>query len=190
MSTINELPPLPTLVTRALEMLSDPGADINALESVIGKDQSLVSKLIKISNSALYGGLNRVESLQQALTRLGAKTTKSLIVSASMQTYFFKSNPGMQTWGQFLWQHAAECGMAARRIALAAGYDDPEKAFVGGVLHDIGKLVLLLVSAESFHQIQTLKKREALADHAAERKVIGTDHMEIGELLDGKMENA
>ncbi|WP_372680744.1 HDOD domain-containing protein, partial [Desulfosarcina sp.] len=106
-SKIDELPPLPTLVTRALDMLSDPGVDIKAVEKVIGMDQSLVSKLIKISNSALFGGLNRVESLQQALTRLGAKTTKSLVLSASMQTYFLKSNPGMQTWGPFLWQHAA-----------------------------------------------------------------------------------
>jgi HD-like signal output (HDOD) protein len=182
-SKIHELPPLPTIVTRALDMLSDPGVDIRAVEKVIGTDQSLVSKLIKISNSALYGGLNRVESLQQALTRLGAKTTKSLVLSASMQTYFIKKNPGMQTWGQSLWQHAAECGMAARRIAVAAGYDDPEKAFVGGVLHDIGKLVLLLVGADSYRQIQILKKREALSDHAAEMKLIGTDHMEIGELL-------
>ncbi len=182
-SKIDELPPLPTLVTRAIDMLSDPGVDIKAVEKVIGMDQSLVSKLIKISNSALFGGLNRVESLQQALTRLGAKTTKGLVLSASMQTYFLKSNPGMQTWGPFLWQHAAECGLAARRIAVAAGYDDSEKAFVGGLLHDIGKLVLLLVSADSYRQIQNLKKREALTDHAAERALIGTDHTEIGERL-------
>jgi HD-like signal output (HDOD) protein len=182
-SRIHELPPLPTLVTRVLDMLSDPGADIKAIETMIGKDQSLVSKLIKISNSVLYGGLHRVESLQQALTRLGAKTTRSLVVSASMQAYFFKGNPGMQTWGQMLWQHAAECGLAARRIAVAAGYDDAEKAYVGGVLHDIGKLVLLLVDADSYRQIQNLKKREALPDYVAEQKVIGTDHMEIGDLL-------
>ena len=182
-SKIDELPPLPTLVTRALDMLSDPGVDIKSVEKVIGMDQSLVSKLIKISNSALFGGMNRVESLQQALTRLGAKTTKGLVLSASMQTYFLKGNPGMQTWGPFLWQHAAECGLAARRIAVAAGYDDSEKAFVGGLLHDIGKLVLLLVSADSYRQIQNLKKREAITDHAAEREVIGTDHTEIGERL-------
>jgi HD-like signal output (HDOD) protein len=182
-SKIDELPPLPTLVTRALDMLSDPGVDIKAVEKVIGMDQSLVSKLIKISNSALFGGLNRVESLQQALTRLGAKTTKSLVLSASMQTYFLKGNSGMQTWGPFLWQHAAECGLAARRIAVAAGYDDSEKAFMGGLLHDIGKLVLLLVSADNYRQIQNLKKREAMTDDAAERQIIGTDHMEIGERL-------
>jgi HD-like signal output (HDOD) protein len=89
----------------------------------------------------------------------------------------------MQTWGQSLWQHAAECGMAARRIAVAVGYNEPEKAFIGGVLHDIGKLVLLLVSGDTYRRIQGLKKRESLCDHEAEKKLLRTDHMEIGELL-------
>jgi putative nucleotidyltransferase with HDIG domain len=180
---IHELPPLPSLVTRALDMLSDPEVDIHAVTDVIGKDQSLVTKLIKISNSALFGGLQRVDSLHQALARLGAKTTRSLVLSASMQTYFFKSNPGMRTWGQFLWQHSVECGVAAKRIAAATGFEDTEQAFVGGVLHDIGKLVLLLVNADAYRQVQNLKKRDRLSDHDAERRVINTDHTEIGELL-------
>jgi putative nucleotidyltransferase with HDIG domain len=164
-------------------MLSDPEVDIQAVTNVIGKDQSLVTKLIKISNSALFGGLQRVDSLHQALARLGAKTTRSLVLSASMQTYFFNNNPGMRTWGQLLWQHSVECGAAAKRIATATGFKDPEQAFVGGVLHDIGKLVLLLVNADAFRQVQNLKKRESLHDHDAERRVINTDHTEIGEQL-------
>ncbi len=180
---IHELPPLPSLVTQALDMLSDPEVDIQAVTEVIGKDQSLVTKLIKISNSALFGGLQRVDSLHQALARLGAKTTRSLVLSASMQTYFFKSNPGMRTWGQFLWQHSVECGVAAKRIAAATGFKDAEQAFVGGVLHDIGKLVLLMVDADAYRQVQNLKKRDALCDHDAERRVVNTDHTEIGVLL-------
>ena len=180
---IRELPPLPTLVTRLLDMLSDPDADIREIRKVIEQDQSLVTKLIKISNSTLYGGVKRVDSVRQALSRLGAKTARSLILSASMQAYFFKRNPGMQTWGQLLWRHASECGMAARRIAVAAGYDDPEKAFVGGVLHDIGKLVLMLVNPDSYHKVQHLRKRQSLPDHEIERQVVRTDHMEIGNVL-------
>lgn len=177
---IDDLPPLPTLVTRALELLSDPGTAVKEIESVIGKDQSLVSKLIRVSNSALYGGLNRVESLQQALTRLGAKTTKSLIVASSMQSYFLKTDPGLQSRGTSLWQHAAECGLAARRIAVCVGYDQPETAFVGGVVHDIGKLVILLAGNDASQQIQNLKRRETIADVDAERRIMGTDHVAIG----------
>lgn len=177
---INDLPPLPTVVTRALELLSDPGAAVKEIESVIGKDQALVSKLIRVSNSALYGGMNRVESLQQALTRLGAKTTKSLIVASSMQGYFVRTNPGMQAWGQSLWQHSAECGLAARRIAAAIGYDDPEQAFVGGVVHDIGKLVILLAGNDIFQQVQNLLRRGERSEIDAERRIMGTDHVAVG----------
>jgi HD-like signal output (HDOD) protein len=180
---IHDLPPLPTLVTRLLDMLADPDVDIRQVRQLVEKDQSLVTKLIKISNSALFGGVQRVESIQQALSRLGAKTARSLILSASMQTYFFKHNPGMRTWGQLLWQHAAECGMAARRIAAATGFDEPELAFVGGVLHDIGKLVIMLASPDAYRQIQNLRKREPRPDYEIERMVVRTDHMEIGDLL-------
>jgi HD-like signal output (HDOD) protein len=179
-ASIDDLPPLPTLVTRALDLLNDPGADAKEVEAVIGKDQSLVSKLIRVSNSALYGGKQRVESLQQALTRLGAKTIKSLILAASMQGYFLKTNPGALTWGQSLWQHAAEVGMAARRIAVAVGHDDPEQAFVGGVVHDIGKLVILLAGDDAYRQIQNMKRRETIAERDAEIRVLGTDHTAVG----------
>jgi HD-like signal output (HDOD) protein len=177
---IDDLPPLPTLVTHALELLSDPGVAINEVEAVIGKDQSLVSKLIRVSNSALYGGMNRVESLHQALTRLGAKTVKSLILVASMQGYFLKTNPGVMAWGQALWQHAAECGMAARRIAATVGYDDPETAFVGGVVHDIGKLVILLSGNDAFKAIQNVKRRDGIPEREAEMRILGADHTELG----------
>lgn len=182
-SAIDDLPPLPTLVTRALELLADPEVDIKEIEAVIGKDQSIVAKLIRVSNSALYGSLVRVESLQQALARLGAKTTKSLVLAASMQNYFLNSNPGVQAWGQTLWQHAAESGMAARRIAVAVGYDDPEKAFVGGVVHDIGKLVILLTGNGAYREIENLKRRSAMPVLEAEKMVLGTDHAAIGVLL-------
>ncbi|MGD8701466.1 MAG: HDOD domain-containing protein, partial [Desulfosarcina sp.] len=179
-TAIDDLPPLPDLVTRALDLLNDPDTDVKDIETVIEKDQSLVSKLIRVSNSALYGGMNRVESLHQALTRLGAKTVKSLILAASMQSYFLKANAGMMARAQRLWQHAAECGMAARRVAVAVGYDDPEQAFVGGVLHDIGKLVILLAGDDAYQQIQKIKRRNSVSEREAEIQVVGSDHGVIG----------
>jgi HD-like signal output (HDOD) protein len=177
---IDDLPPMSALVSRALELLADPDASMQDIEKVIEKDQSLVSKLIRVSNSALYGGLQRVESLQQALTRLGAKTSRSLIVAASMQNYFLKINSSVQALGQELWQHAAECGLAARQIASILKYDDPEKAFMGGVVHDIGKLVILLTNSDAFRQILNLRRREPMTAVAAESKILGIDHVTIG----------
>ena len=89
----------------------------------------------------------------------------------------------MRVWGQFLWQHAVESGLAARRIAQNIHYPDPEEAFIGGLVHDIGKLIILMLFSESYKEILKLKKVSHLASKTAEMQVIGCDHEQIGSLL-------
>lgn len=180
---IDELPPLPAIATRALQLLSDPEASTESVEKAIAHDQALVAKLIRVSNSALYGGFQKVESLRQALTRLGAKTTKGLILAASTRSYFFKERKGMKVWGPILWQHSVECGLAARRIADACGHPDPEQAFIGGIMHDIGKLVILMIDEKKYQEINRIKVAEQQSALAAEVQVVGTSHSEIGQVL-------
>jgi len=180
---IKDLPPLPSLVTKALTLLSDPTIDLADVETVIGQDQALVAKLIRVSNSVLYGRVQKVSTLRQALARLGAKIVKSLILSTSTRSYFLKRGNGASAWGQFLWQHTVECGLAARRIAETFNDQDPEEAFIGGIIHDIGKLVILLVNPEKYKAIQKIVRTENLTDIQAEANVLGCSHEEIGYLL-------
>jgi len=183
---IEELPPLPSLASKGLSMLSDPEISLEDVEAVIARDQALVAKIIKVSNSALYGGLQQVVSLRQALARLGAKTTKSLILAASARGYFVRQHQGVQVYGRMLWQHAVECGIAARRIAATVNYEDPEQAFISGILHDIGKVAILMLHPEKYKQIQKLKNTEKLTDVQAEIKILQSDHTHIGQLLMAK----
>ena len=180
---IKDLPPLPSIVSKALSMLSDPEIDLAAVEAVIGQDQVLVAKLIKVSNSALYGRFKKVITLKQAMTRLGSTTVKSLILSTSTRNYFFKRHRGLGTWGQTLWQHSVECGLASRRIAAAQAVQDPEEAFIGGIIHDIGKLVTLLVYPEKYKSIQEIVDSGETVDIQAEIDMLGCCHEEIGYLL-------
>ncbi|RJQ83553.1 MAG: HDOD domain-containing protein [Desulfobacteraceae bacterium] len=180
---IEELPPLPSTASRSLQLLSDPETPMESVEKTIAQDQALVAKIIKVSNSALYGGFQKVNSLRHALTRLGAKTTKSLILAASARSYFFKERKGMKVWGPLLWQHSVECGLAARRIAAACRYEDPEQAFIGGIMHDIGKLAILMLDDKRYQEIQRLKATEKKSDLAAETEILGSSHTELGRLL-------
>ncbi|MDA8141689.1 MAG: HDOD domain-containing protein [Desulfobacteraceae bacterium] len=180
---IEELPPLPAMATKALQLLSDPETATEAIERAIAHDQALVAKIIRVSNSALYGGLQKVESLRQALTRLGAKTTKSLILAASTRSYFFKEHKGMKVWGPILWQHSVECGLAARRIAAACGYADIEQAFISGLMHDIGKLAILMLDDKKYQEINRIKVTEKRPDLEVEIQVVGASHTEIGRML-------
>lgn len=180
---IDELPPLPSVASQSLQLLSDPDIAMEEVEKTIAQDQALVAKIIKVSNSVLYGGLQRVNSLRQALTRLGAKTTKSLVVAASTRSYFFKERKGMQVWGPQLWQHSVECGFAARRIAAVGRCADPEQAFIGGIMHDIGKLAVLMLDEKKFQEIQKLTVIGKKAEPAVEIDLLGASHTELGRLL-------
>ena len=182
-SRIRDLPPLPTLVSQVLQLLSNPETPLDEIETVISKDQALVAKLIQVGNSALYGGLQKVATLRKVLTRLGLKTIRNLVVAASTRSYFIHNRKGMRVWGQFLWQHAVESGLAARRIAETIGYPEPEEAFIGGLVHDIGKLVILMMFAEPYKEILKLKKVNQMTSVQAEMQVLGCTHEQIGRLL-------
>jgi HD-like signal output (HDOD) protein len=180
---IDDLPPLPALASRALAMLANPDTPMAEIEVAIGQDQALTAKLIQVANSALYSGYQKANSLRQVLTRIGLKTARSLVLASSTRGYFLKNRQGMGLWGRLLWQHAVECGMAARRIASSVGYPDPEEAFTGGLVHDVGKLVILMLFPEKYKEIERIKKGEMVSDKELELRVIGVDHERIGRLL-------
>ncbi len=180
---IKDLPPLPNIVSSAMGMLSDIETPVEEIEAVISQDQALVANLIKVGNSALYGGLQKVTTLRQILARLGLKTTRNLILTASARGYFLNNQKGMRVWGQNLWQHSVESGLAARRIADAIHYADPDEAFIGGLVHDIGKLILLMLFPDPFKEILRLKKVDQMNSKAAEKRIIGLDHEQVGRLL-------
>lgn len=181
--SIKDLPPLPNIVSSAMRMLSDPETPVEKIEALIGQDQALVANLIKVGNSALYGGLQKATTLRQVLTRLGLKTTRNLILTASARGYFLNNQKGMRVWGQNLWQHSVESALAARRIAEAINYAFPEEAFIGGLVHDIGKLIILMLFPDPFKEILKLKKMDQMDSKTAENRILGLDHEQIGRLL-------
>ncbi len=182
-AAVDELPPMPHVVTRILDLLADPDSQVSQMVEVLSRDPALVARLIRVSNSALYGRGQETTSLDQAVVRLGGNTVRSLVLAASMRSLFPLEKTKVGLWGQSLWQHSIECGLAARRVAQESRAADPEEAFVAGVLHDIGKVVVLLNQPEQYGRI--LRERGA-APHdsvVVERSILGFDHTEVGQLL-------
>jgi putative nucleotidyltransferase with HDIG domain len=182
-SAVNELPPMPQVVSRVLDLLSDPDSQMSQLVEVLSRDPALVARLIRVSNSALYGRGQETTSLDQAVVRLGGNAVRSLVMAASMRSLFPMDKTNVGIWGQKLWQHSIECGLASRLVAQRVKYPDPEEAFVAGVLHDIGKVVILLRRPEEYREI--LREQIASRDnfYITERRVLGFDHTDVGELL-------
>jgi HD-like signal output (HDOD) protein len=182
-AAMKELPPMPGAVTRVLELVSDVNCKTSSLAEALSHDQALVARLIKVSNSALYGGGQKTSTLSQALVRLGTRTLRSLVVTASTRSLFPTDQTNIGLWGQSQWQHSIECGLASRRIAKSIRYADPEEAFIGGVLHDIGKVVILLKMPEAYRRIRKEQLSEKGNALEAENEILGIDHTQIGEML-------
>ncbi len=182
---------LPEVFMRIREVLSDPASTVEEAAAVIGKDPSLTAKLLKLVNSAFYartlrvsGGLppGRVDTLSRAVMLLGLNQLSTLAMGVSVLPLFKDIPPECIDMQQF-WRHSVGVGLLAKLLAVRLGDPSPERFFVAGILHDIGRLVL-------YKQVPALAGEAlARAAHAkrslldVERELFGFDHATLGGML-------
>ncbi len=180
-SKINSIPTLPTVACKVMEITADPNSSANDLTKVIIPDISLSTKLLKMANSAFFGATRGVTSLQHAITVLGFKEVRNLVISAVVFESFMKiKKDGNYDIGKF-WKHSFICGLAAKIIATELKKVSNE-FFVAGLIHDIGKLVIYITLPNEFFKLVKVTKRLKLKFMAfeTEKRVIGMTHDEVG----------
>ncbi|MEI6669938.1 MAG: HDOD domain-containing protein [Acidobacteriota bacterium] len=119
------------------------------VEAVVQADQVLTAGVLRASNSAFYGGLSPVTTVRAAIQRLGLVQVARLVVLASERNRYTARQPLLRVMMTRLWAHASACGQAAEWLARRLGHRSFEQeAFVGGLMHDIGKLYLIRVLDE------------------------------------------
>ena len=179
--SVSDLPTLPHVVTQVLEKTRDPNANLREITNLIATDQALVSMYLKLVNSAFYGFSRRITTLQQAITLLGFRSVRNVIVNAGVVSLFRKKS-FHNRYRLFLWEHSVSCAVAAKQLAGATGYPAKEEAFTAGLLHDIGKVVIDQYAPKDSIAI-VRKIEEGMETRVAEREVLGVDHTEIGYLI-------
>ena len=177
---IRQLPTLPEVLTRVFATLADPDASALDLESQISADQSLAALLLKIVNSAHYGFHRTIDSVTTAIVILGFNEVRNLAMAATT----FRTLEGDDPAGErtALWHHALAAAMAAQGCAKALGVER-DSAFICGLLHDIGKVVLDALYPERYRQAIGQAVPEDVFRCQAELDVFGMDHAEIGGLF-------
>ena len=136
-----ELPVMPQLATQIMAMTSDPACDIRKLAEMINRDQSMAGNLLRIANSPMYMGSMKIVTLQQALTRLGLQTIRTIAIVISCETRAF-SVKGWETEVKQMFRHSLATALFAQEIARSRRWN-VEEGFLCGLLHDVGKPVLL-----------------------------------------------
>jgi putative nucleotidyltransferase with HDIG domain len=176
---VGDLKVLPFVARKLLETLGDENADIEDLSSIIEKDQTIAARVLKISNSALYGLRHEVTSIHQAVLVLGFKTIRSVVLSASTRSLY--KNFGMKE--KIIWDHSVGAGIAARIIAEKSDPDSQEMAFVGGLMHDLGKVVMNNETPDLFGEVLMNIYNDGVDSIEAEESVYGYNHARIGALV-------
>lgn len=175
---IVDLPTLPQVVTTIMTLIEDPDSSASDINDVMANDPALAGKILKLVNSAFYGLPNRVSSIQQAITILGFNTIKSLAISASVFDLFGETGEAFSYEG--FWQHSVGTATVAQFLAQREPGISPEAAFVAGLLHGMGKLVLDQYAPTEFQQIMDTAQEKGIAFHEAEKEVLETSYAEIG----------
>jgi HD-like signal output (HDOD) protein len=180
---VTELPAMPQTVLKARSIMSREGSSFNELAEVLKTDQAIASKLLKLSNSAYYGMRGKISSLQHASVVLGLNTLKEIIVMAGSSSMLAAELPGYGLDSGDLWQHSLGAAFGAKIIAERKAPDLAEDAFVAGLIHDCGKLVLdehILERRDVFTSVMKAGDQSFLN---AEKNILGFDHSEMAYAL-------
>ena len=178
---LKSIPTLPTVALRVMEITANPKSSANDLMGIISPDVSLTTKILKIANSPFYGLTREISSLQHAVTVLGFKEIRNLVIS----TVAFESFKNLEQNSKFdinkFWRHSFYCALAAKAIAVDLKIESSE-LFVAGLVHDIGKLAMYITFPSEFMMqaeiMNPLKIKYTAFE--AEKDVFGMTHDEVG----------
>ncbi len=138
-----KLPSLPSVANRIQQAFADDAVDAELIGTLIQADPAITAKLIMIANSALYRGQAPIESLQQAVVRLGLETTRKQVMTYAVRELFQSKNAATQKLMQKLWKHSQHVACLCRLLASHVQGFDPEQAQLAGLVHDLGSVAIL-----------------------------------------------
>lgn len=173
------LPPMPHIILKAREILSDPESSLKDLAKVIETDQAMVAKVLTLANSAYYGVSGMISSIQHASVLLGQRTLGQMITISASSELLNKKLRGYETEPDEMWRHSLACAFAAKRIAAFSNEEMVEDAFTAGLLHDAGKIILDPYVYNNQKEFKQLNRQKRLPLFEIEKAIIGFDHAEI-----------
>ena len=180
---LENLMPLPQVVLKAQTLLMDPNSSFEEVANIIETDQEITLKVLKVVNSAYYSLKNKVCSVRQACVMLGLKVIAEIIMAAGTSSLFKKALIAYDINPKGLWQHSLATALSSRKIANAVQPAVANEAFLSGLFHDAGKLIL---DDQIFSRNDAFKKflgQSPDTHFESEKQILGFDHSEIASEL-------
>lgn len=171
-----DLPTIPIVAIKVMQLIESENATADELAKIVTTDPAVAARVLKISNSSFYGCRRQIQTLSSAIVILGFSTLRSLVVAASVKQVY-------KPYGlteKMLWEHSFAAGLAARIIANRTRIANEEEAFLAGLFHDIGKIIMNTLDRNKFQEVMQHCYNEGISFGQAERTIYPFSHDEVG----------
>ena len=175
---VDDLPTIPIVATKVLQLLDDPDVSVEAVADLMLSDQVMTARIMKLLNSPVYKPAQEITSLKRALVYLGLRHVRELALTTSVINAFDGTTGALEL--NAFWEHSFGVGMVSKIIAKKIGYQDLEKAYISGIIHDLGEVFLSNFLREPFSDVLEYIKTHPVKLVEAEAELLGTTHCEIG----------
>ena len=175
---ISDLPTIPAIVSKVVSLLDNKDADPDDIADLILSDQVLAARVIRVVNSPLYRVNVPISSVKRALLFLGFKSVREMILTSYFIDCFRRKDQPFDM--KLFWMHSFSVGAISRRIALLVDFPDMEKAYLVGILHDIGKVFLGHYCKNEYGEMLNNINNTSTTTYDGEFKTFGTTHSEVG----------
>jgi putative nucleotidyltransferase with HDIG domain len=181
--SVSGLRPMPANVTRVLREVDRSDISIGSLAGLISLDQALAALVLQMSNSAALGYSRTCSTVYDAIMHIGLSRLKTILLASTTTDLMKRGLSGYRLGEGELWHHSLVTAVAAEWLAQALRYPNPEEAYVSGLLHDMGKLLLDQFVLTNYSMIVFYVQRDQLPLWQVEEKLIGIDHARVGGLM-------
>jgi len=180
---VNQLPTLPTVYIRVAELMNQPDSSAADVGKVVMHDQAIATKLLRVVNSSFYGFSSRIRTVARAITVIGFRALRDLILTLSALRVLRPWSDGKTFDDRSFWSHGVGCAACARAAATILNLEDPEEAFTAGLLHDIGKLAEYWFLRDDFLNLIWQARDDNRPLYECEQEKLGFTHADVGRLL-------
>ncbi|MBJ6723814.1 HDOD domain-containing protein [Geomesophilobacter sediminis] len=173
---------MPQVLLRFLRLVEDDHASMKQLAKLVGQDPALSARVLTIANSAALRQMTEIKNLEQCMIALGTRLARTIAACLAVQSVFANTSADQQYDLKGFWRHSLWVAEIARQLAVESSYPDVEEAYLAGLLHDVGQLMLLGGVGENYESVLGMSRDESLLQ-SNEQSMLGTDHAQVGAWL-------
>ncbi|WP_321370967.1 HDOD domain-containing protein [uncultured Desulfuromusa sp.] len=174
--SIRDLPPMPVVAVKVLELLNDPNVNYEKLGAAISSDPAVSARMLKVANSAFYSMKRQIKTLEHAIAIVGERTLRSLVLAASLEGM----NKSYGLLEKMLWEDSMGCAIGCRILARKFSSADPEEAFLAGLFRHLGKIVMNYSDPDAYRSLVEMAYSENISTTELEGRFFPYAHAVVG----------